>query len=110
MKRNLSFAFVLGVSVTLVILSIFSFKIEQDSNPKSLAEVEQIRGLYVFIHAKPKCEYQYLGSYAPAVVWTANAEPLINHMIKKGKEMFPQANAIIFTDDDLDRVDLIQLK
>jgi hypothetical protein len=100
----------LGFGFALCALVIYSFKIEQDSNPNSLAEVEQIRGLYVFIHAKPKGEYQYLGSYAPAVVWTANAEPLINHMIKKGKEMYPQANAIIFTDDDLDRVDLIQLK
>ena len=110
MKRKLSFAFVLGTSFTLVILSIFSFKIEQDSNPKSLAEVEQIRGLYVFIHAKPKGEYQYVGSYTPTIVMSKNAAPIIDHMIKKGKEMYPQANAIIFTDDELGRVDLIQLK
>lgn len=99
----------LGCGFALCVLTIFSFKLEQDVNSKSLAEVEQISGLYVFIHAKPKGEYQYLGSYSPGMVPSKNAAPIINHMIKKGKEMYPQANAIIFTDDQLGRVDLIQL-
>lgn len=100
----------LGFGFALCVLAIYSFKIEQDINTKSLAEVEQIRGLYVFIHAKPKGEYQYVGSYTPTIVMSKNAAPIIDHMIKKGKEMYPQANAIIFTDDELGRVDLIQLK
>jgi len=104
MKKGIA----LGAFLTLNTLILFSFTFSDDK--KSFAEVEQIRGLYVFIHSKPKSDFQYLGSYTPFIVPTKNAGPIIDHMIKKGKELYPQANAIVFTDDELGRVDLIQIK
>lgn len=98
-------AFVAGIAIT----SLFSFKMIYDAK-KNTAEVESTSGLYIFIHSKPVVEYEVLGTYNPKVVWSADAKPIIEFMIKKGKESYPNADAIIFTNEDLSRADLVKLK
>lgn len=94
----------------LMTFSLFSFKVAEELAQKESASVEQIQGVYVFIHSKPNRPYEYVGSYQPTVVPSGSAKPIINHMIKKGKENFPQADGIIFTSDKLDKADLIKFK
>lgn len=98
--------FVAGV----LTFSLLSFKVAEQMASKDTAQVEQVKGVCVFIHSKPIREYEYLGSFHPKVVPSGNAKPIINHMIKKGTEKFPQADGIIFTDDQLAKVDLIRFK
>ncbi len=90
-------------------LCLLAFTVTNDVK-NSTAEVDQIQGLYAFIHSKPVNEYEYLGSIAPKLVPSKNASSIINHMIKKGKEKYPNADGIVFTDDALAKVDLIKFK
>lgn len=104
MKKSIIY-FVAGMLVT----SLLSFKI-QEAIRKDSATVDQIQGVYVFIHSKPNKEYEYLGSFNPKVVPSSDAKPVINYLIKKGKENYPQADGIIFTDDKLQKADMIKFK
>jgi hypothetical protein len=103
MKKSIQSILIIGA------LTVMGFKTIYEAK-KSTAEVEQMQGLYVFIHSKPVGDYEYIGSLTPTFVPSANAKPIINHMIKKGKEKYPEATGIIFTDDQLGKVDLIILK
>jgi hypothetical protein len=105
MKRTL-LVFTLGIAIT----ALFGFIMIKYEPNKKTAEVEQIQGLYVFIHSKPVMEYDYLGSFTPGLVPSKNAQSIINHMIKKSKEKYPNADAIIFTDDELGKADLVKFK
>lgn len=102
--------FFLGTFAGLSLTTLLAFKVASYEAKKSTCEAEQIQGLYVFIHAKPVNEYEYLGSFTPAMVPSSNAKPIVNYMIKKGKEKFPSADGIIFTDDELGKVDMIKFK
>jgi hypothetical protein len=104
--KKVIFGCVIGFSLTAIV----AFKAANYEPKKATAEVEQMQGLLVFIHSKPVVEFDYLGSFTPNVVPSTNAKPIINHMIKKGKEKFPTADGIIFTDDQLGKVDLIKFK
>jgi len=105
MKKNMIY-FVAGVFT----FSLLSFKVAEQMAGKESASVEQIKGVYVFIHSKPNREYEYLGSFHPKAVPSGNAKPIVNHMISKGTEKYPQADGIIFTDDQLAKVDMIKFK
>lgn len=105
MKKPIT-TFIFGLSLSALV----AFTVAKYEPRKSTGEVEQMQGLYVFIHSKPVGEYDYLGSYTPTMVPSSNAKPIVNHMIKKGKEKFPTADAIIFTDDELGKADMIKLK
>lgn len=96
---------------TIIISTLFLAASIQNYEPrKSTAEVDQIQGVYVFIHSKPVQEYEYLGTFNPSVVPSKHARSIINYMIKKGKEKFPTADAVIFKDDELGSVDLVKFK
>jgi len=101
---------ILGSLIGICLTAIFAFTVANYEPKKSTAEVEQVQGMYVFIHSKPILEYEYLGSFTPGMVPTKNAKGIVNHMIKKGKEKFPTADAIIFTDDELGKADLVKFK
>lgn len=96
-----------GLAILVLLSLAFNLGYEVRTNT---AEVEQIQGLYVFIHSKPVKEYEYLGTFAPGVVPSKDAQKIINYMIKKGKDKYPQADGIIFTDDELGKSDLVKFK
>ena len=101
---------ILGSIIGFTLTTIVAFTAANYVLNKTTADVEQIQGVYVFIHSKPAMEYEYLGSFTPGMVPSKSAKPIINHMIKKGKEKFPTADAIIFTDDELGKADLVKFK
>lgn len=72
------------------------------------AEVSQMNGISVFIHCKPSKKYRTVGTLSPKVVWSKEADKIIDYMTRKGHEEFPDADAIIFTADDMTRADLIK--
>lgn len=105
MKKNMIY-FVAGI----LSLSLLSFKVAEQMADKDNAKVEQIKGVYLFIHSKPIREYEYLGSFEPNVIPSKKGSTIINFMIKKGTEKYPQADGIIFTDDELVKADMIKFK
>lgn len=90
-----------------LIITILAFSGKKHIAKKTDAEVERIQGMCVFIYSKPTTEYTYLGSVSAPPGGTG-ASALVNHLIKKGKKRYPSADGIIFTDEKLHKVDLIQ--
>ncbi|TNE80847.1 MAG: hypothetical protein EP332_06405 [Bacteroidetes bacterium] len=77
---------------------------------KEEAKVESEQGLYLFVKASPSNTYEYLGTIEPSIVPSHKAGKLIPFMVKKGKEKYPSANAIIFKNANLDKADLVKIK
>jgi hypothetical protein len=103
MKKTIQSILIIGA------LTVMGFKTIYEAK-KSTSEVEQVQGLYIFIHSKPVAEYEYLGSFTPNFVPSKNAKSITNYMIKKGKEAYPNANGIIFTDDEMGKADMVLIK
>ena len=82
----------------------------QTAADKADATTERIEGLYVFIHSKPKAEYDYLGSIKKVVVLNSEPEGMLNAMLRKLKKEYPTADGIIFTSMNMEKADAIKFK
>ena len=95
--------------ILFLALGVMSFGYYQ-SNEKASAQADQREGLYVFMLCKPTKEYNHLGSVKKSMAWSGKPEEMLNSMIKKVKKEYPEADAIVFTDVDMDRADAVKFK
>jgi hypothetical protein len=100
----------IGLMAGIMLLSIVAFKVANYEPKKATADVESYQGVYIFIHSKPVMEYDYKGTCKLAVTWSAKASEAINAMTKKVKKDFPDADGIIFTDENLWQADAVKFK
>ena len=106
MKRNLLF-FAMGVIFTgMVSYTAISYE------PKtSTAEVDQQNGIHMFIKSRPVKEYDFLGAVnMPEFVMSGKPKEMIDIATKRARKQYPEANAIIFTSDNLYSCDAIKIK
>lgn len=96
---------ILAIAILAIMFTAFTVLVEKDK-----AIVDQKEGLYVFMLSKPVAEYEYLGSVKKTIAWSGKPEEMLNSMIRKVKNDYPQANGIIFTDIDMDQADAIKIK
>lgn len=75
----------------------------------STAEVEQEEGMYVFYRSKPVKEYTYIGTYKIGLIWDNNPRLLFKKLIRKTKDKYPGADAIII-DNDMEKCDAVKFK
>jgi hypothetical protein len=101
--------FILGVIFTLTIATRQGVKTDP-SVKKSMAEVEQVQGLYIFSDSKPLREYKYLGTVKVTTGWSGQYQPLRDKLIKKGREDFKEADGMILhlVNMGTDKADLIK--
>lgn len=97
--------FLLGIMTA----GLFAFTSATYLSNKSTAEVEQDSGVYVFYRSKPVTKYEYIGTYKIGLIWDDNPKLLFNKLIKKTKEKFPEADALII-DNDMVKCDAIKFK
>ncbi len=97
------------LSIVIISLVTMSFSVIV-SDEKASANVNQVQGLYIFQQCKPVKETEYLGSVKKSVSLTGKPSEMLNSMIKKAKKEYPQCQAIIFVDDDMDKVDCVKFK
>ena len=71
---------------------------QEDKKP--LANVEQVEGIYIFLLSKPVTPTEYLGSVKVGSTITGNP---LNVLIRKCKKEYPQAEALIISDPDLQK-------
>lgn len=95
------------LSILTLLLCIASLAIAQD---KGDATVNQEQGKYIFINSRPKAEYTFLGSMKISIAWTGAGEEMVNIALKKALKKFPEADGIVFTRLNLDRMDVIKFK
>lgn len=88
MKRLL-----MGVCFGIIITATLSFKLIQE---KSIAKVQKIQGVYIFIKSEPQMEYEILGSMKGPTFGSHEFDELLDGVIKKQKKEFPQADGILF--------------
>jgi hypothetical protein len=78
---------------------------------KGLANVDQERGLYIFIRSKPASDYEFLGKVnMPAIVWNGRPREMMNIAIRRAAKQFPKADGIIIQDESFGKVEAITIK
>ncbi len=84
--------------VFFVGLLLSSFSVIDNQN-ESYAEVDKVDGIYIFHFCEPIKDYDYLGTISLKVVWSNSPDKLITTMTKKCKNMYPNGEGIIISDD-----------
>lgn len=76
------------------------------------AEVEQIKGMYVFCDSKPVREYEYLGSVRNGIGVSSQYTSVRNRLLNNARKEYPEANGIIIhlNSEGFDRADCIKFK
>lgn len=109
MKNNRSFSFVFVAVFGLLLTA----GMVSDKN-KSLAEAEQIEGLYIFTDCKPVAEYEYVGTVKSNTLGFGDSQytGVRDRLIKNCKKDYPEANGIIITlvTGKKDKADAIRIK
>jgi hypothetical protein len=101
---------IIGLLAGIMLVTVVAFKAANYEPKKGTSEVELNQGVYIFIHSKPVLEYEYKGTCKLGVTWSGKASEAINGMIKKVKKDFPEADGIIFTDENLWQADAVKFK
>ena len=104
MKRNI---FIIA-TLTVMSLSAFTYKVLSNKT----AEVEQRQGVYVFYKGqKPIGNYDYIGTVeSGAMIKNYKLSYLVPLMIERTKKKYPNADAVIFVEEDLWKCDAIKFK
>lgn len=103
------------IAVILLLLSLiglifcFAFKPTIDH---STGTANQEQGYYIFILSKPTSPYEYLGTIELNNWSTYSGSPkqLLNKAIDKAKDKYPKADALIFSDIEMHKVDCVKFK
>jgi len=86
------------ITLAAAVLLLSSFKVAYDIKTNT-AEVETVQGLHIFYRSKPVSEYTYLGNYEVKLIWDSKPDLLFDKIIRKVKEKYPSANAVIIADN-----------
>ncbi len=91
-----------------LVASAFAFSI---SNSRT-AETEQRQGVHIFYKGqKPTDAYEFLGSVeATGMVKSYKPDYMVPLMLKKAKEKYPNAEAVIFTEENNWKLDAVSFK
>lgn len=77
----------------------------------SSAEVRQVNGLYIFLYSTPSDETEFLGAViSPPIVLSTDMDKMVQMMSRRAHEKYPEAEAIIFSNNDLSRCDAVKFR
>lgn len=99
--------FVLGI-ISFLSLSAFAYKIVSGRT----AEVEQRQGVFIYYKGqKPVDAYEYVGTVeSGSIIKNYKLSYLVPMMLERTKKKYPEAEAIIFVEEDLWKCDVIRFK
>ncbi len=101
-----------GLSIiVLTVTTAFIYK-SSNSNSSLTVEVQQREGLYIiYPRQKPTFEYEYVNTIdAGNMIKNWRASTLVEKLLKVYKKEGIKGDAIIFTEDDLWKADIIKFK
>lgn len=81
-----------------------------DDKDPSLARVDRVRGLYVFFACTPVQPYEHIGTKKIHLTWSGRPEELFEKAARKCQDKWPDADALIFSDSDMDQFDAVKFK
>lgn len=75
------------------------------------ADTRQVNGLYIFLYSTPSDPTDFLGEVvSPPVVVSTDMDKMIQQMARRAKAKFPDAEGIVFSNNDLSRCDAVRFK
>lgn len=98
---------ILGIIIGISCTALIGAGIENYVVSKKTAEVDFKSGLYIFTDSKPVMDYEYLGTIS-VMTWQGYYNQAIPLLLKKAKEKYPSADAIIYVDTE--KADVIKFK
>lgn len=101
-----------GLSIIVLTLTTAFIKKSSNSNSSLTVEVQQREGLYIiYPRQKPTFEYEYVNTIdAGNMIKNWRASTLVEKLLKVYKKEGIKGDAIIFTEDDLWKADIIKFK
>jgi hypothetical protein len=104
--------FWLGVSILILVFSTAFVNNLSNTNNSFTVEVQQREGLYIiYPRQKPTFEYEYVKTIdAGNMIKNWRASTLIEKLLKVYKKEGLKGDAIIFTEDDLWKADVVKFK
>lgn len=84
-----TFAVIFAIAIAALAFSGNKFE-----NDKTLATVDRVNGVYLFINAKPVSEYTYLGTVKVTFSVSGQFLSVRDKLMRKIRKDFPQADAI----------------
>jgi hypothetical protein len=88
-------SFISGV----LLISLMAFIPIKINDERGMALVEKEQGVYIYYRSKPVTEYEYLGTYKVTYIWKGDPMPLLEKLVKKIKEDYPDVEAVIVSPD-----------
>lgn len=93
-----------------VMVSFILLAMHNNLSDSRLAKVKTVRGVNIFMYSEPVGEFEYLGTIKISLAITGQPKEMINMALNKLAKQFPQANGIMFTDDQMEKADAIKIK
>ncbi len=84
-----------GISITI----LFAFKVANYLPNASTAEVNKIKGLYIFTDCKPVMPYDSIGTVEIGFISDTQYESIRGNLIKRTRNKFPNADGLIMKFD-----------
>ena len=94
MKKHLT-SFLFGISITILL----AFKVANFVPNASTAEVNKIKGFYIFTDSKPVMPYDSIGTLEIGFITDTQYESIRGSLIKKARNKFPNADGLIMKFD-----------
>lgn len=95
----------------LIFVSLSAFAQPSANQKNSMAEVNQVRGMYIFFESKPAAEYTVLGTVQKTgLVWSGSPYEMYNIILKRAKRDYPDCDGIIFEGIDMKHATCIKFK
>ena len=108
MKKSLIYA---SIAIAFMLLSGFAV---QQSLKKSYAEVDQQKGVYIFVDSKPLADYEFMGEIKSGTGGFGGSQysEVRNRLVDKCLKEYPKADGIIlhFITGQKDRAEAIRFK
>ena len=108
MKKGIIYA---AIAIAFVSLSAFSV---QQSLKKSYAEVNQQKGVYIFVDSKPLNDFEFLGEVQNKRPWGGSSQytEVKNDLVDRCVKEYPKADGVIlhFITGQRDRAEAIRFR
>ncbi len=103
-----TFLILLGIATTFLL----GFQSSNYITKTSTAEVSKVNELYIFTDSRPVSQFDSLGTVEIGFITGTQYETIRTNLIKRTKEKFPSANAIIlkFDKKGIDKCEAIKLR
>ncbi|MEY3368311.1 MAG: hypothetical protein RI973_1466 [Bacteroidota bacterium] len=104
--------YLIGFVLSCCLLALVAFRVVGYEQHFATAEVVKVQGFYIFTDSKPVMPFENLGTVEITFVADTQYESIRNHLIKRARKKFPDADGLImmFDKKGADKCEVIKFK